>query len=238
MKKKYIFIIVAIVILLSGGIFLTNTLKNKEKKEETPIDTSRTDIIEDSFPLFKEVTAIDNAIYSETKIFDKIEYEIELTEDIEEIMASKNYNEYASFYSIDEGDVFAYGDEYITLVKGVPYIVNSEKKVASSIVDIKRIYLIFGDYNHNQIFLTQEGEVYIGESYVYTETNEETGEVTYRLANNMEWNKLDKLGTPNKYNEIRLSYFENENVKSEDKAHYNLIGISKGGKRDLFKIKY
>ena len=93
------------------------------------------------------------------KIVNSIEYNIE----------PNSNNVISNAISISEGEEekFDYcNNESLILKNGIPTIIKKDKTIFSKINNVKKIYLVDGDYNHEYAFLTSDGDIYVGTSFI------------------------------------------------------------------------
>lgn len=123
--------------------------------------------------------------------------------------------------------------QYITLEDGVPTILKGDKIIKSNITNVDKIYLLAGDFNKQYAFLTKNGEVYIGNSYVsYVEGLD-------FLNNENEFNDVKKVKSNEKFVSLNLiEIIDNPEWTSDDVIEYHLIGITKSGKKELIEFDY
>ena len=174
-----------------------------------------------------------NKMNDDTKTSDNLTYNIKFDDNMYEMKGKKSLNEDTYFFQIDEGEKYEYDPDVLELKDGVPTITGKNKKVISKISNVKSIYIITSDYNHQFAFLTKDGVIYIGNNFM------DFNEFSYRLATQKQFDDIERIYSKNKYESISLVLVEgNPEWTYDDTKEFHFVGITKDGKKDLIKIKY
>ena len=179
-----------------------------------------------------------NGKFSDPRLIEELE---KIISSIEYNIDSNSNNVISNAISISEGEEkkFDYcNNESLILKNGIPTIVKANKKVFSKITNVKEIYLVDGDYNHEYAFLTNDGDIYVGDTFVMYNGNIDEAH-PYVLDDEVEFNDIEKVESQNKYVDVKLlEVVNNPNWKSEDVHEYYFVGITKEGTKDLIKFNY